>query len=208
MPSVGTGQRGLVRPGELVDHLGTLATAPRRGPAVRCHSVVERACIAFSMKIFRETGPVKAANSAISWRSAKAGGPAGPCVAWDRGTKWHVPVPVRLYLSRFNASLALADTPAPQAAAAIAYLEDASGCVTHTCTTTGCPRRYRRRSPGGRSPGALRWRWPLQAGARSDSCGVSCSGRVRSALGHVSAVCECAMRRLSALAPAAHNTIG
>ena len=32
------------------------------------HSVVERSRIAFSMKIFLETAPVEAANSASSWR--------------------------------------------------------------------------------------------------------------------------------------------
>ena len=87
------------------------------------HSVVERSRIAFSMKIFLETAPVEAANSASSWRSANAGGPARPYVSWDRGTKQHAPVPVRPYLSRFN--VASADTPVPQAAAATA--EDASG---------------------------------------------------------------------------------
>ena len=107
------------------------------------HSVVERSRIAFSVKIFLETAPVEAANSASSWRSANAGGPTRPYV-WDRGPKWHMPVPVRPYLSRFNASLASEDTPVPQAAAATE--EDASGCVTHT-STTGRPGRYRRRSP-------------------------------------------------------------
>ena len=72
-----------------------------------------------------ETAPIEAANSASSWRSANAGGPARPYVSWDRGTKRHAPVPVRPYLSRFNASLASADTPVPQAAAATE--EDASG---------------------------------------------------------------------------------
>ena len=89
------------------------------------HSVVERSRIAFSMKIFLETAPVEAANTERSWRSANAGGPARPYVSWDRGTNRHAPVPVRLYLSRFNASLASADTLVPQAAAATA--EDASG---------------------------------------------------------------------------------
>ena len=42
------------------------------------HSVVERSRIAFSMKIFLETAPVEAANSASSWKSANAGGPARP----------------------------------------------------------------------------------------------------------------------------------
>ena len=42
------------------------------------HSVVERSRIAFSMKIFLETAPVEAVNSASSWRSANAGGPARP----------------------------------------------------------------------------------------------------------------------------------
>ena len=51
------------------------------------HSVVERLRIAFSMKIFLETVPVEATNSASSWRSANAGGPARPSVSWDRGTK-------------------------------------------------------------------------------------------------------------------------
>ena len=48
-----------------VGHLGALAMAPRGGPAVLSrHSVVERLRIAFSMKIFLETAPVEAANSA------------------------------------------------------------------------------------------------------------------------------------------------
>ena len=42
------------------------------------HSVVERSRIALSMKIFLDTAPVEAANSASSWRSANAGGPARP----------------------------------------------------------------------------------------------------------------------------------
>ena len=42
------------------------------------HSVVERSRIAFSMKIFLETAPAEAANSASSWRSANAGGPTRP----------------------------------------------------------------------------------------------------------------------------------
>ena len=89
------------------------------------HSVVERSRIAFSMKIFLETALVEAATSTSSWRSANALGPARPYVSWDRGTKRHAPVPLRLHLSRFNASLASADTTVPQAAAATA--EDASG---------------------------------------------------------------------------------
>ena len=109
------------------------------------HSAVERSRIAFSIKMFWETAPVKAVNSASSWRIAHAGGAARPYVSWDTETKRHAPVPVRPYLSRFNASLASADIPVPQAAAATA--EDASGCVTHTSNTTGRPGRYRRRSP-------------------------------------------------------------
>ena len=108
-------------------------------------SVVERWRIAYSIKNFLETAPVKAASSASSWRSAKAGGPARRYVSWDRGTKQHAHVTGRPYLSCFNASLSSADTPVPQAAAKTA--EGASGCVTHTSTTTGHPRRYRRRSP-------------------------------------------------------------
>ena len=92
-----------------------------------------------------ETAPVETANSASSWRNANAGGPARPYVSWDRGTTWHAPVPEWPYLSRFNASLASADTPVPQASVATA--EDASECVTHTSATTGRPGRYRRRSP-------------------------------------------------------------
>ena len=88
------------------------------------HSVVERLRIAFSMKIFMETAPVEAANSASSWRSANAGGPAQPYVSWDSGTKRHAHVTVP-YLFRINASLASADTPVPQVAAATA--EDSSG---------------------------------------------------------------------------------
>ena len=76
------------------------------------HSVVERSRIAVSMKIFLEIAPVKAANSAGSWRRANAGGPARSYVSWDRGTKRHAPVPVRPYLSHI-ACLALADTPVP-----------------------------------------------------------------------------------------------
>ena len=79
------------------------------------HSVVERSRIAFSLKIISETAPVEAANSASSWRGVNAGGPSRPYVLWDSGTKRHTPVPVRPYLSRFNASLASADTPVPQA---------------------------------------------------------------------------------------------
>ena len=77
--------------------------------------------------------------------------PARPYVSWDRGIKRHAPVPVRPYLSRFNGSLASADTPVPQAAAAT--VEDASVCVTNTSASTGRPGRYMRRS--------LRWesRW-------------------------------------------------
>ena len=89
------------------------------------HSVVERSRIAFYMNFFLETAPIEAANSASSWRSAHAGGPARPYVSWDRGTKRHATVHVWLYLSRFNASLASEDTPVPQAATATA--EDASG---------------------------------------------------------------------------------
>ena len=51
------------------------------------HSVVERSHIAFSMKIVLETALVEAVNSASSWRSANARGPARPYVSWDRGTK-------------------------------------------------------------------------------------------------------------------------
>ena len=82
------------------DHLGVFVTAPRRAPAVRCRGMA-------------------------SWRSANAAGPARPYVSWDRGTKRHAHVPVRPYLSRFNASLDSADTPVPQAAVATA--KDASG---------------------------------------------------------------------------------
>ena len=120
-PTVGTG-----RPGRT----GQPSRRARNGAAARTyramprHSVVERSHIAFSMKIFLETAPVQAANFASSWRSANAGGPARPYVSWDRGTKRHAPVPVRPYLSRFNESLASADTPVPQAAAATA--KDAS----------------------------------------------------------------------------------
>ena len=62
-------------------------------------------------KSFLETARVEAANSASSQGSANAGGPAQPCVSWDRETKQHAPVPVRPYLSHFNACLASADTP-------------------------------------------------------------------------------------------------
>ena len=55
------------------------------------HRVVERSRIAFSMKIFLETAPFEAANSASSWRSTNAGGPARPYVSWDKGTKRHAP---------------------------------------------------------------------------------------------------------------------
>ena len=97
------------------------------------HSAVERYRITSSIKIYLETAPVEAENSAISWGGAKAGGPARPYVSWDRGTKRH-----GLYMSHFKASQASADTPAwglgclpsPQTAAATA--EDANGCVTHT----------------------------------------------------------------------------
>ena len=37
------------------------------------------------MKMLLETAPVEAAKSAISWRSAKAGGPARPCISWTWG---------------------------------------------------------------------------------------------------------------------------
>ena len=109
------------------------------------HSVVESLRMAFSTKSVLGFAPVEADNPAISWRSAKVGGPARPCGSWDRGPRRHAPVPVRPYLSRFIASLASADAPVAHAAAATA--EDASGCVTHTSTTTGCPGRYRSRSP-------------------------------------------------------------
>ena len=109
------------------------------------HSVVERPHIACSMKIFLEIPPVEDANSASSWRSANAAGPARPYGSWDRGTKRQAPVPVWPILSRFNASLASADTPVPQAAAATE--EDANGCVMHMSTATGRPGRCRRRPP-------------------------------------------------------------
>ena len=121
-PSVGTGRPG--RTGRPSRRARNSAEA-RTCRAMPRHSVVERSCIAFSMKIFLETAPVEAANSASSWRTANAGGPARPYVSWDRGTKRHAPVHVRSYLSRFNLSLASVDTPVPQAAAATA--EDASG---------------------------------------------------------------------------------
>ena len=89
------------------------------------HSVMERWRIALSMRICLETAPVEAANLASSWRSSNAGGPDQPYVSWDRRTKRLAPVPVRPYLSRFNASLTSEDTPVPQAAAATA--EDAIG---------------------------------------------------------------------------------
>ena len=67
------------------------------------------------------------------------------------GSKRHMPVPARPYMSRFNASLASAAPPVPQAEATTEH--DSSGCVTHMSTTTGQPGRCRRRS--------LRWglRW-------------------------------------------------
>ena len=83
-PSVGTGCPG---------RTGRPSRRARNGAEVRAchamprHSVVERSRIASSMKTFLETAPVEAANSASSWRSANDGGPARPCVSWDRGTK-------------------------------------------------------------------------------------------------------------------------
>ena len=88
--------------------------------------------MAVSMKTVLETTSVQPAESASSWRRAKAGGPARACVSWDRGTKR--PVPVRPRLSRFIASLASVNAPVDKAAAATA--KDASGCVTNTSTTT------------------------------------------------------------------------
>ena len=46
----------------------------------RHSSIIERSHIAFSIRIFLETAPAEAANSATSWRSAKAGEAAWPCV--------------------------------------------------------------------------------------------------------------------------------
>ena len=138
---------GLCRPGRTAKpsrrvRSGAEAKTCRAMPR---HSVVERSRIAFCIKLFWETAPVNAVNSASSWRSAKAAGPARQYVSWDRGPQQHAPVPVRPYLSRFNASVASAITPAPHAAAATT--EDASGCVTHTSNTTSHPGRSRRRSP-------------------------------------------------------------
>ena len=73
----------------------------------------ERVRIAFSMGLFLETDPVEAANSEISSRSAKAGGPARQYVSWDRGTKRHAPVPVPPYLSRFNGIFGFGRRPRP-----------------------------------------------------------------------------------------------
>ena len=117
-PSVGT--RCLGRTGRPSRRARNGAEA-RPCRAMPRHNVVKRSRNTFSMKIFLETTPVKAASS---WRSANAG-PARPYVSWDTRTKRHAPVSVRAYLSRFSTSLASADTPAPQAVAATT--EDASG---------------------------------------------------------------------------------
>ena len=101
-------------------YVGAHATAPRRGPARRRRGVVESSCIAISMKLFLGNAPVKAVNSAMSWKSAKAGRPAQPYASWDKATKRHTSVAVRPYLSRFKAFLPLADTAVSQAAATTA----------------------------------------------------------------------------------------
>ena len=62
-------------------------------------SVVERSRIAFFTKSFLQNAVVGAANSASSWRSAKAGGPPRPYDSVGQGTKRHAPVPVRPYRS-------------------------------------------------------------------------------------------------------------
>ena len=67
------------------------------------YCIVGRSCIALSMKIYLATAPVEAASPAISWRSAKAGGPALPQVVWDRGPKRCAPVPVRPCWPGFSA---------------------------------------------------------------------------------------------------------
>ena len=75
-PSVGTGGPGRAsRPSR--------GSQRCRGEALPCHAATQRcgeARRAFSMKSVLETAPVEAANSAIPWRSAKAGGPARPDV--------------------------------------------------------------------------------------------------------------------------------
>ena len=121
-PSVRTNRPGRTGRPSRRAHNGAVVRTCRAMPR---HIVVEMSRIAFSIKILLETPPVEAANSASSLRSANVGGPARPYVSWDRGTARHAPVPVRPYFSRFNASLASADTPVPQATAAT--VEDASG---------------------------------------------------------------------------------
>ena len=178
------------------DHLGALARAHRRHIDLPCVPAAWRrgkewTRIAISIHIFLEITPVVAANSASSWRSANAGVPARPNDSWDRERNRHSPVPERPYLSRFNASLASAETPVPQAAAATA--EVASGCVTHISTNTGRPRRYGRRSPRR----VLRWG---RGGSRvvpvappeccyGRRCDGHCSTRRSRGIGHIGNVC-------------------
>ena len=102
------------------------------------HRVVERSRTTLSIKILK-AAPVEAANSAISWTSAKAGGAARSYVSWEGGAKRSALVPVRLYLARLSASWASAEAAAPQAAAATA--EDASSRLTHTSTLMNVQQR-------------------------------------------------------------------
>ena len=85
-PSVGTGRPGRTgRPSRRARN-GAEARTCRAMPR---HSVVQRSRIAFSMKIFLETAPVEAANSASSWRSANAGGRARQtCVTSTLAYPW------------------------------------------------------------------------------------------------------------------------
>ena len=141
-PSVGTGCPG--RTGVPSRHARNGAGA-RTCPAMPRQSVVERSRIAFSMKVFLETAPIDDENPASSWRKVTAGGPSRPYVSWDRGTERHAPVPTRPYLCCFSASLALAEAPLPQAVVTTA--KEASGCVMHTSTNPGWPRRQERVQP-------------------------------------------------------------
>ena len=116
---------------------GRNGTVARTCHVIPRHRVVDRPCMAFSKKSLLDTTPELAINSAISWRRAKAAGPARPNVSWLSGTNRHAPVPVRLYFSRLSESFPLAVPPVSRAAALAA--EAANGCVTHMSATIGQP---------------------------------------------------------------------
>ena len=132
------------------------------------HSIVERSRIAFSRRIFLETAPVEAANSASSWRSSNAGGPARPYASWDRGQSGTRPY---LYGRTCAASTHLWLRQTPQSPRLRRQMQRTQAAESHThppplAAQGGIGGGHRAGGRAGSVAGAVSCRWRRQSGRR------------------------------------------